>query len=87
MWDPPSTVGLTNVSYHLTVTNMNTGVVIINTTTTATSYQIGIIAKPCTNYSATVTTFSSEYTGPGISTSTVGSSQGGECFYILSFPI
>ena len=41
MWDPPSIAGvLSGLTYHLTVTNMNTGVVIINTTTTATNYSI-----------------------------------------------
>ena len=77
MWDPPGpTASLTNLtySYHLTVTNINTDVVIINTTTTATSYPIEL-AEPCSR--ATVTALSSEYTGT--STSTVGCFQGGEC--------
>ena len=76
MWDPPQTAGvLTNLTYHLTVTNMNTGVVIIDTTTTKTSYTIGA-TQPCTNYSASVTAFSSEYTG--ISVLIIDSSHGGE---------
>ena len=41
MWDPPSTAGvLSGLTYHLTVTNMNTGVVIINTSTTDNSYPL-----------------------------------------------
>ena len=56
MWDPPQTVGvLSNLSYHLTVTNMNTGVVIINTTTTDTGYTLGSI-QYCVNYTANVHT-------------------------------
>ena len=55
MWEPPSTVGVfSNLTYHLTVTNMNTGVVIINTTTTDTSYPIDDV-KHCTLYKANVT--------------------------------
>ena len=60
MWDPPLTVGvLSNLSYHLTVTNMNTGVVIINTTTTETSYSLGLV-QFCTLYRANVTAFSQD---------------------------
>ena len=56
IWDPPSTAGvLSGLTYHLTVTNMNTGVVIINiTTTTDTSYVLGSI-QYCTFYNASVT--------------------------------
>ena len=55
MWDPPSIAGvLSGLTYHLTVTNMNTGVVIINTTTTDTSYSLGSI-QYCTFYNASVT--------------------------------
>ena len=53
MWDPPPTVGvLSNLTYHLTVT-MSTDAVIINTTTTNTSYSI-IDAAFCTLYTSTV---------------------------------
>ena len=77
MWDPPPNFGvLGGLSYHLTVTNMNTGVVIINTTITDTSYRVGV-TQPCTNYSASVTAFSGEYTG--VSTSIIDSFRGGEC--------
>ena len=63
MWDPPPTVGvLSGLTYHLTVTNMNTGVVIINTTTTNTSYPLGLI-QLCTTYTASVTSTSQDYTG------------------------
>ena len=52
MWDPPHTASvLSNLIYHLTVTNMNTGVVIINTTTTDTSYPLGPL-EFCVNYTA-----------------------------------
>ena len=54
MWDPPPTAGvLSNLTYHLTVTNMNSGVVIINTNTTETSYPVGVL-KHCTFYNASV---------------------------------
>ena len=57
MWDPPPTVGvLSNLTYHLTVTNMNTGVVIINNTTTDTSYPLSSVQLR--TYNASVTAFS-----------------------------
>ena len=66
MWDPPPTVGvLSGLTYHLTVTNMNTGVVIINTTTTDTSYPLGSIQR-CTFYHASVTSMSLDYTGDSV---------------------
>ena len=91
MWDPPQTFGVfSNLSYllKLTATNMNTGVVIIETTstTTETSYTIKA-TQPCTNYSASVTAFSSEFTG--ISVSITDSSPGGESwldFMYIVFP-
>ena len=58
MWDPPHTAGvLSGLTYHLTVTNMNTGVVIINTNTTGTSFSLGLV-RFCTLYRANVTAFS-----------------------------
>ena len=61
MWDPPSTAGvLSGLTYHLTVTNMNTGVVIINTTTTDTSYPLSSV-QLCTYYNASVTAFSQDH--------------------------
>ena len=66
MWDPPPTVGvLSNLTYHLTVTNMNTGVVIINTTTTDTSYPLGSIQR-CTFYHASVTLTSQDHKGDSV---------------------
>ena len=63
MWDPPQTAGvLSNLSYHLIVTNMNTGVVIINTTTTDTSYSLGS-TQFCLDYRVYVVAFSSQYRG------------------------
>ena len=68
IWDPPSTAGvLSGLTYHLTVTNMNTGVVIINTTTTDTSYPLGLI-QYCTFYNASVTPMSLDYTGDSVAT-------------------
>ena len=62
IWDPPPTVGvLSGLTYHLTVTNMNTGVVIINTTTTDTSYPL-VSIQLCTTYTASVTSTSQDYT-------------------------
>ena len=66
MWDPPSTLGvLNNLTYHLIVTNMNTGLVIINTTTTDNSYSLGPLLF-CTFYNASVTAFSLEQKGDTI---------------------
>ena len=63
MWNPPLTVGvLSGLTYHLTVTNMNTGVVIINTTTTDTNYPLGSLPF-CTFYNASVTAFSLDQKG------------------------
>ena len=63
MWDPPQTAGvLSGLTYHLTVTNMNTGVVIINTNTTETSYPLSSV-QYCTFYNASVTAFSPEQNG------------------------
>ena len=62
-WDPPPTVGvLSNLTYHLTVTNMNTGVVIINTTTTSTNYSI-TYPQFCVEYKVNITAFSLECKG------------------------
>ena len=67
MWDPPSTAGvLSDLTYHLTVTNMNTGVVIINTNTTDTSYLLGLV-QFCTFYTASVTALSLEQKGDTMS--------------------
>ena len=63
IWNPPPTAGvLSGLTYHLTVTNMNTGVVIINTTTTDTSYVLSSL-QPCTLYTASITPISQVYTG------------------------
>ena len=79
MWDPPSTAGvLSGLTYHLTVTNMNTGVVIINTTTTDTSYPplIGLV-QFCTLYRASVTASSLEQKGDTVAI--MEETPGGEC--------
>ena len=55
MWDPPPAAGvLSGLTYHLTVTNVNTDVVDINTTTADTSYPLGPL-EFCVNYTASVT--------------------------------
>ena len=65
MWDPPQTVGvLSNLTYHLTVTT-NTGVVIINTTTTDTTHAI-IYPQLCVDYAVCVAAFSPEYRGRSV---------------------
>ena len=77
MWEPSLTVGvLSGLTYHLIVTNMNTGVVIINTNTTETSYPLGSLLL-CTFYNACVTAFSLEQKGD--TTSIMGRIPGGEC--------
>ena len=64
MWEPPLTVGvISNLTYHLTVTNMNTGVMIINTNTTETRFTVGTVIKLCTRYTASVTAFSQSQKG------------------------
>ena len=63
MWDPPPIAGvLSNLTYQLTVTNMNTGVVIINTTITETSYTVGSLTK-CAFYTARVAAASLHQSG------------------------
>ena len=77
MWDPPSTVGvLSDLTYHLIVTNMNTSVVIINTTTTDTSYLLSSV-QFCTFYNASVIAFSLEQKGDTMSI--MEETPGGEC--------
>ena len=83
MWDPPPTVGiLSNLTYHLTVSNRNTGVVIINTTTTGTSYPLSSV-QFCTVYNASVTAFSLELKGDTMDIMT--KTPGGECDTCLKF--
>ena len=66
MWDPPPAAGvLSGLTYHLTVTNMNTGVVIINTTTTSTNYSI-TYPQFCVEYKVSITAFSLEYRGNSV---------------------
>ena len=53
-WDPPETAGVVgNLFYQLVVINKNTGQVIVNTTTTLTSY--GLPFEPCQVYVGKVT--------------------------------
>ena len=76
MWDPPPTAGvLSALIYHLTVTNMNTGVLIINTTTTDTSYLLNSVLF-CTFYNVSVTAFSLDHKGNTVIT--IDKTPGGE---------
>ena len=53
-WDPPQTAGvLGNMSYQLVVINNNTGLVIVNATTTLTTYYFPF--EPCQVYVGQVT--------------------------------
>ena len=77
MWDPPSTAGvLSGLTYHLIVIKMNRGVVIINTTTTETSYPLSSVQR-CTLYGTSVTAFSLEQKGDTMSI--MEGTPGGEC--------
>ena len=83
MWDPPPTIGvLSNLSYHLTVTNMNTGVVIIDTNTTDTSYTIPSV-QYCIKYRAGVTPFAQDQRGE--TKILVERIPGGECVMYYCF--
>ena len=79
MWDPPPTIGvlISGLTYHLIVTNMNTGVVIINTTTTDTSYLLGPL-EFCVNYTGNVTVLNTSATVPAL---TMARTPGGK--YVL----
>lgn len=65
MWDPPLTDGiLGSLFYQLTVLNVNASRVVVNTTTTNTSYPLPTdLIQPCKQYLANVTAFSAEYQG------------------------
>ena len=62
MWDSPPTVGVNNLTYHLTVTNKNTGVMIVNATTADTSYTFSPLKK-CVFYTASVVAASLHQSG------------------------
>ena len=62
MWDPPPTTDVhSDLTYHLTVTNMNTGVVIINTIATNNNYPV--LLQHCTSYNFSVTPISLGHSG------------------------
>ena len=64
MWDPPPTAGvLSGLTYNLTVTNMNTGVVIINTITTDNRYPLGPL-EYCVIYTASIAVLHTSTTVP-----------------------
>ena len=63
LWDPPVAAGVfDSLSYRVVVVNMNTDLVIINGTTANTNYSIAY-PQLCTDYEATVTTFSMSFEG------------------------
>ena len=81
MWDPPPTAGvlISGLTYHLTVTNMNTGVVNINTTTADTSYPLGPL-EFCVNYTGNVTVLHTSATVPVL---TMARTPGGKYMLII----
>ena len=80
-WEPPLAAGiLGTLSYYLTVTNVNIGQVIINTTTTGTSYPIDS-PNYCTHYNASVTAFSVDLTSKGDTVDTADKTPGSKSLY------
>ena len=82
MWDPPPTASvLGSLSYQLSVLKMNTGQVIVNTTTTDTSYPLPTDRiQPCQENMANVTA-SALYQHSHIAI-TVQRSPGGESYRV-----
>ena len=77
MWDPPSTAGtLDSLHYRVIVVNNDTGVVIVNNSTTVTTQPLPDV-QLCQYYTANVTAFSSEYHGDSVVTGE--RSPGGMC--------
>ena len=76
---------MSGLTYHLTVTNMNTGVMIINTTTTSTSHPIGL--QNCSSYNASVAAFLQDHRGDAEVTMvrTPGGGELCEVQYIVQF--
>ena len=87
-WDPPQTAGvLGNMSYQLVVINNDTGQVIVNTTTTLTSYAISF--EVCQDYVGQVTAHVGNIAGGTVVQQ--HRTLGGECliyyFRMFSFTI
>ena len=81
MWDPPLTAGtLDSLHYRVIVANNDTGVTIVNSTTTVTTQPLSDV-QLCQYYTANVTAFSSEYHGDSVVTGE--RSLGGMCLCIV----
>ena len=66
MWDPAPTASvLDDLYYQLTVTNMNTSEIVIDNTTTTTTYTLPAVQR-CQYYTANVTAFLAEYHGDSV---------------------
>ena len=79
-WDPPQTAGvLGNLSYQLVVINNNTSQVIVNTTTTLTSYNL--VFELCRVYVGTVTAHVGNIEGETVVQEY--RTLGGECLIVL----
>ena len=83
-WEPPPTAGvLGTLYYYLIVTNVNIGRVIINITTTGTSYPIDS-PDYCTHYNASVTAFSVDLTAKGDTVDTTDRTPGSKSLFIAA---
>ena len=81
MWDPSPTASvLDGLYYQLTVTNMNTSEIVIDNTTTTTTYTLPAL-KRCQYYTANVTAFLAEYHADSVTTKE--RTQGGALSIIL----
>lgn len=80
MWEPPPTAGiLGNLSYQLTVTNVDVGHMIINATTCDTSYPINS-TEHCTHYNASVAAYSVDLAAKGGTVDTMRKTAGGKSY-------
>ena len=78
MWDPPLAAGtLDSLQYHVIVANNDTGVVIVNRTTTVKTQPLYQCSAVSVYYTANVTAFSSEHHGDSMVTGE--RSLGGMC--------
>ena len=83
MWNPSPTASvLDGLYYQLTVTNMNTSEIVIDNTTTTTTYTLPAL-KRCQYYTANVTaSFLAEYHADSVTTKE--RTQGGSlCLYSI----
>ena len=82
MWDAPLTAGtLDSLYYHVIVVNNDTGLAIVNNTTTVTTQALPHV-QLCQYYTAQVTAFSSDYHGDSVVTGE--RSPGGMCVYMCA---